>query len=169
MNKGKAKSQRINVVLVIFLFGLFVSCKSTGEKGKYLHVYSFSEQSDIESFSDLLDLESVIAISGTDIFLPSYETSSLEFHDSLYYFVDRYNGNVISFDSLGEVCLAFSNKGRGPGEYSMLRSFMLERDLSFWILDNGEMVHHSKKGNYIDEMSTPDNYMAGIRLSDSEF
>ncbi|HEX3009947.1 MAG TPA: 6-bladed beta-propeller, partial [Bacteroidales bacterium] len=44
-----------------------------------------------------------------------------------YYLMDRYELSVLVFDEKGKFCFKIKNVGEGPGEYTMLHDFGINR------------------------------------------
>jgi hypothetical protein len=164
---------KIRVFSIVFLIILF-SCSSETDNKKdgYIQVYN----TDKVNFTDLFEEYELIFPESTDLALVGVSIERLEKHRDKIFLLNRTNKgyNILCFDTNGHFLFTIDKKGNGPGEYSALKDFLIDKQLDAILLDVvgnqygfDEYMYFDLGGNYLYSKKGPD--LSGITHFMMEF
>lgn len=85
------------------------------------------------------------------------QISKINYHDGRFYFYDQHvNRNLLVFSRQGDFLFKIEKIGHGPGEYSILNGFDLDREGNIYLGDNARkcILKYDKDGKFVDEIET---------------
>ncbi|MDR1170353.1 MAG: 6-bladed beta-propeller [Prevotellaceae bacterium] len=83
------------------------------------------------------------------------------------------HNNILCFDFSGKYLFGIDRIGQGPGEYTSLYDFLIDKNLHHLVLhsDDRKFLHFDMQGNFLYEVKSDNNYSAiySIYLNDSTY
>lgn len=77
--------------------------------------------------------------------------SGLQYFDDKFYILDRNAGQILVFDTGGKFLAKISPKGRGPGEYSLLRDYKIDNEGNIYVLSFNRILKYSNTGGFVEQ------------------
>lgn len=156
---------KVHRLLPVLLLCIFGGCQNTLEDTLESDIVTIKVPSEYDDI--IFDQQYVKSIK----FLP-LETKQeclinkithLTYQNDKFFVFDLPMKSLLVFNSNGEFLFKLKVKGRGPGEFSELRDFKVDKDGNIYILANQRILQYSKTGefkksksfNFIRDQETP--------------
>ncbi len=174
------KLLRINFILMVFICVNY-SCQSGSQPKLIHHVDDRQITKDMDLFSvrknELIKIDltkydlSDMQIGDADMFIDTMwyvpletsdrcligETQKMEFDDSSFFVLDRYNAKgVFRFSLNGSFLNRIGQSGKGPGEYNEVTDFsLIDNKVAIYDQQTNKMSFYSKDGVFLYEKIMP--------------
>jgi hypothetical protein len=157
---------KANLILSVFILIFSLSCKEsskTDEKTIKIDLTKVDNPScgDIFSKIEIIPLETS----------PNCLINGIEknvFFRGRYYLMDRDELSVLVFDEKGKFCFKIKNIGEGPGEYTMLHDFEINRftnQIEILTANPARIICFDLEGNYLKEFRFPKGILSPTKFS----
>lgn len=114
---------------------LAISCQSSEQNEELDSIYIDVNETQVLRLSEGFELDQVVVLDHSELLLGSI--GEIQLHRDLLYVSTESNGNgIYIFDLEGKYVGQFGSKGKGPGEYGYIQSFLIKND-QVYILDRG--------------------------------
>lgn len=150
---------------IIILVILTCSCKdskTTYDKSIITLSIDMDDLQKEQDLSNILLLKNKIDIK-TDTNYLIGQLNKVELYDSnIYLFSKGNNGGVFAFDQRGEFLYSIDKRGRGPGEFTLITDFLVDKEnMELNILDLAlkQILIFDLDGKYISSLNLPDSYL----------
>lgn len=144
--------------VVIFLF-MFTSClnknnnsSNYGEELKQYHLNPKDGKTIVAS--SIFDSIKYITLPFNDNTVIA-SIDKLEIYDSCFYFWDKIGRKIYCFDYKGNYIFQLDKRGQGPGEYTEITDFIIEKELQqIHVLDRNlkKILCYDLRGNFIKDV-----------------
>lgn len=134
--------KKISVLLIIVLI---YGCNSN--KNDYIEISL--EKNESYEFSNIDSIRLNIKYNDS---MHIYTVHKLiEFNDTTYLFLDIYSSYLYFMNKKGQLIKKIGGKGHGPGEFSLIYDFTIDKQKNIYILDPNENIvgKFDKSGNYL--------------------
>lgn len=121
--------------LYFILLLLFLSCsnKSVNDENTFIDL---NKQEDV-SFFELFSKIELYPLEYNDNSLLSFESGESDkiiMHDNQFWFLNKKQGEIIVFDTMGNYIKGLNKKGNGPNEYISINDFLISKQDTLEIL-----------------------------------
>ena len=150
------------IMILVFIFLLFSCKKQENNKDVVLIKYNDTEK---VNFSDLFDECAFIFPESKDPAWFGLQIRKMEMiqEKMFLYNLTSTGSNILCFDTKGKFLFDINRFGQGPGEYTLLNDFMIDKKHNILILDvtgnqygRNEYIYLDLNGNYLYSKSRQD-------------
>jgi hypothetical protein len=147
-----------NIIILIFV-GILFSCNNERSDSDIEIIQLKSSLR--KKASDLFKEVKVIPLETTDLSL-IVRIKRLEIWNDKIFVLNELQShrNILCFDLGGKFLFSIDRIGQGPGDYSYLGDFILDKNLNHLILvsDNSRTLHFDSQGNFLYDIFSKDIY-----------
>lgn len=139
---------------------MFSSCENaTNSNRSKIEVLDLA--SDFKAdLSDLFDTVRIIPLETSDFSLVGIQIKKVEYFEDRFYLLNVLNSrsNILCFDKNGAFLFKIDNIGNGPGEYTYLGDFLIDKAQRKLVLfgGHGQVLYYNLDGQYLERKTMPD-------------
>jgi hypothetical protein len=134
------------------LMAISMSCgQNTAENSSDLEINSFSEESNMSFFNDLISEIKATPLNTGDILMGTSGAFKMTKADNKFLITDLQTNSVFLFNDDGTLITHISKVGRGPGEYTGIQSSVFSNHKIIALADNGHIIEYSEDGEFEKE------------------
>jgi hypothetical protein len=128
-----------------------------------------------ENVLNLFDEVKVVDLEITDSSLIGLYINRIEIYENKIFVLNslKWRNNILCFDFSGKYLFSIDRTGQGPGEYTSLYDFLIDKNLHHLVLrsDDRKYLHFDMQGNFLYEVKSDNDYCAmySIYLNDSTY
>lgn len=153
---------KINVLfLQILVTSLLFSCHNNRNDSIIPTIHADSKLS--VKLSDLFSTVKIIALETNDSSLVGLEINKFELYKDRFFILNRMqtHSNLLCFNNKGDFLYKIDKIGNGPQEYSMLKTFWIDKSKDNLCLSigNNEFDIYDLNGNFIKRIHSDDFYV----------
>jgi hypothetical protein len=161
------------IVILLVILVICISCRH--EKVETDIEIIQAKTSVKEDILNLFDEVRIIDLETTNSSLVGLFINRMEIYGNKIFVLNslQWRNNILCFDFSGKYLFGIDRIGQGPGEYTSLYDFLIDKNLHHLVLysDDRIFLHFDMHGNFLYEVKSDNSYSAAysIYLNDSTY